>query len=127
MQNLEKIIHKLSSEKEEAHQRMVNSFKNMKPFNGDVDRIPSLPITDEQTFKEIIIPNLIRCGAIPKDKLEPGSTYIGNCRNANEAVWDGKRFTYMRTKFGFTYPEKINHFEEDDGSDLFVPIQKVPH
>ena len=29
----------------------------------------------------------------------------------------------MRTKFGYTYPEDINHFEDDNGYDLFIPIK----
>jgi hypothetical protein len=40
-------------------------------------------------------------------------------------VWDGEKFTYQRYKFGFTFPEKINHFQDDDGYDLFVPIKKI--
>lgn len=29
----------------------------------------------------------------------------------------------MRNKFGSTYEEYINHFEDDNGFDLFVPIK----
>lgn len=125
MADLEKIKEKLKADEDTAHDRMVHRFETMKPFNGDVNRIPDIPITDQETYKNIIIPNLIRCGAIPKNKLEIGKTYIGDCRNATKAEWTGKEFKYMRTKFGFTYPETINHFEDDDGYDLFVPIQKI--
>lgn len=109
--------------KEERYNNMLESIKNMKPFE-DEDSIPSVPIASKEDYENIIVPNFIRCGAIPKDKLEVGATYIGSCRNASEAVWDGEKFTYMRTKFGFVYPETINHFQDDDGSDLFVPIKK---
>ena len=32
-------------------------------------------------------------------------------------------FVYERYKFGDTFDEEINHFEDDDGYDLFVPIK----
>lgn len=66
--------------------------------------------------KEHIIP-------INKSELETGKEYSGECRNANKAVWDGKKFTYMRHKFGTEYPEHINHYEDDDGYDVFIPIK----
>lgn len=98
-------------------------FESFGPIK-DVDDIPDIPIVPEDIYKEVIIPNLIRMGAIPKEKLIPGKTYIGGCRNATEAIWDGEKFTYQRTKFGYTYPETINHFQDDDGYDLFVPIKE---
>jgi hypothetical protein len=30
-----------------------------------------------------------------------------------------------RWKFGTSYVDSVNHFEDDDGYDLFVPIRKV--
>lgn len=119
-----KIIQKQKEENtpEKRKQRMIDYFNNMKPFNN-IDNIPSVPITDKETYSDVIIPNLIRCGAIQKDKLIVGKTYIGNCRNASEAVWNGDFFIYKRTKFGNTYDESINHFQDDDGYDVFVPIK----
>ena len=113
---------KLKKEKEERHNTVLNHWKERKPFR-DEDDIPPIPIVLPKDYEEIIVPNIIRCGGIPKDKLIVGKTYIGDCRNAREAVWDGEKFTYMRTKFGSTYPETINHFQEDDGYDLFVPLK----
>ena len=98
-------------------------LQNMEPFNGDVEKIPSIPICSEKEYEEIVIPNFIRCGAIPKKDLIAGRTYIGECRNASEAVWNGEVFIYQRHKFHLVYPEEINHFEDDDGSDLFIPIK----
>ena len=98
-------------------------LQEMEPFDGDVEKIPSIPICGEKEYQEIVIPNLIRCGAIPKKDLIVGRTYIGECRNASEAVWNGEVFIYQRHKFHLVYPEKINHFEDDDGNDLFVPIK----
>ena len=113
---------KLKKEKEERYNTVLNHWKERKPFR-DEDDIPPIPIVLPKDYEEIIVPNIIRCGGIPKDKLIVGKTYIGDCRNAREADWDGEKFTYMRTKFGSTYPETINHFQDDDGYDLFVPLK----
>ena len=113
---------KLKKEKEERYNTVLNHWKERKPFR-DEDDIPPIPIVLPKDYEEIIVPNIIRCGGIPKDKLIVGKTYIGDCRNAREAVWDSEKFTYMRTKFGSTYPETINHFQDDDGYDLFVPLK----
>lgn len=113
---------KIKKEKEERYNTVLNHWKERKPFR-DEDDIPPIPIVLPKDYEEIIVPNIIRCGGIPKDKLIVGKTYIGDCRNAREAVWDGEKFTYMRTKFGSTYPETINHFQDDDGYDLFVPLK----
>ena len=108
--------------RENRYSRVIDAIKNMKPFKS-VDNIPSVPITSEEDYQNIVIPNFIRCGAIPKKDLVIGHTYIGSCRNADEAVWLGEVFRYKRTKFGYTYDEDINHFEDDDGYDVFVPIK----
>lgn len=62
-----------------------------------------------------------RC--IPKKDLVHGTEYKGHCRNASKAVWnvDKQKFTYIRIKFGSAFLEDINHPEDDNGFDLFVP------
>lgn len=69
---------------------------------------------------------LIERGAIPKDKLKNKTKYYGSCRNANYAIWnaESQKFCYERWKFGIVSVDYINHFEDDDGSDLFVPIKE---
>ena len=62
---------------------------------------------------------------IPKSELIINKKYNGNCRNASEAVWNGEKFIYKRHKFGTDYIEKINHYEDDDGYDVFVPIEEI--
>ena len=91
----------------------------------DEDGVPFIQIPQcENKEEELFVQEeLIKHGAIPLDKLEVGKTYIGHCRNANEAVWMGDHFVYQRYKFGFTFPEKINHFQNDNGYDLFLPIR----
>lgn len=98
-------------------------FNNLTVFNSEYD-VPDIPMDlDKETYENVIVKNLVRCGAIPKDKLEIGKTYIGACRNSNEATWTGVEFEYKRYKFGSYYTDTINHFEDDDGYDLFVPIK----
>ena len=108
---IQEVKDKLKKEKEERYNTVLNYWKERKPFR-DEDDIPPIPIVLPKDY-----------GGIPKDKLIVDKTYIGGCRNATEAVWDGEKFTYMRTKFGSTYPETINHFQDDDGYDLFVPLK----
>jgi hypothetical protein len=83
----------------------------------------SVPCCQNKNEEKFVQDTLIAHGAIPLDQLEVGKTYIGECRNAGEAVWLGDKFEYQRYKFGFTFPEKINHFQNDDGYDVFVPIK----
>ena len=94
------------------------------PFT-EAYEVPPLPIVDKKEWREFYVPILIERGAIPKDKLVVGKRYYGSCRNASVAVWLGDVFEYQRYKFGLTFPEKINHFEDDDGYDLFVPIREL--
>lgn len=101
---------------------ILEFFTKLSPFKTE-DDIPSLPKTSLNVWKESIVPNLIRCGAIPKSELVIGHTYIGSCRNSNEAKWNGEDFEYTRYKFGTSFIDHINHFEDDDGYDLFVPLK----
>lgn len=118
----ELLIQKIKKEKEERVNRIIEWLQNMKPFT--VDFIPEPPVLDKELYQQYVVPNFIRCGAIPKDKLVIGVTYVGHCRNAHEAIWTGNYFVYQREKFGVTYQEKIKHFMDDDynGTDVFVPI-----
>lgn len=62
---------------------------------------------------------------IEKKDLEDGEWYVGKCRNAHVACWHGDCFVHLRTKFGATFAEEINHPEDDDGFDCFIPIRKL--
>ena len=106
--------------------KIKEAFERMNPFKRDRDGdfiVPKLPILPKDDYESIVIPNLIRCGAIPKSALEVGHIYEGSCRNSSTATWDGEKFVYTRTKFGASFEERINHFEDDDKSDLFIPIK----
>lgn len=64
---------------------------------------------------------------IPKSELIVGKEYPGHCRNASRATWDGEKFHYTRIKFGDTFDETINHYEDDneEGIDVFVPVKEI--
>lgn len=111
---------------EESKKYYKEIFEKMEPFkkyDGEYIVKP-IPICYDETFyQEVIIPNIIRCGGIPKKDLILNKTYIGDCRNANEAIWNGSYFMYFRNKFGHVYIEKIKHFEDDRIHDVFIPIE----
>lgn len=102
----------------------IKRFKELKPFKC-ADDIPDIPIVSERVYKDVVVPNLIRCGAIPKKDLVVGATYEGDTRNTDRAKWDGEKFVYTRYKWGFPYEDECNHFEDDDGYALFVPIKMI--
>jgi hypothetical protein len=60
-------------------------------------------------------------------KAENYAWYVGDCRNAVVAQWiaDKNHFIYIRHKFGNAFVEEINHFEDDNGYDIFYPARKV--
>ena len=90
------------------------------------DRVRSLPLgIPAEVWKALICPALERKGAIPKRALIVGRWYKGECRNADKALWLGERFEYDRYKFGSWFKEKINHYEDDDGYDLFIPLTLI--
>lgn len=114
MEDLERI-------KQERYEQVKNFLLEMKPFTDWVPTVPKMQTPEDH--EEYVVKNYIRCGAIPKKDLIIGKTYLGDCRNASEATWNGNVFVYKRNKFGFVYEEEINHFEDDDGYDLFVPLK----
>ena len=96
-----------------------------KPFQS-VEDIPDLPMAETaEEWRDFFVPILIQRGAIPKKDLVVGGVYEGSCRNTNRAIWDGKNFVYFRSKFAYRFIDTVNHFEDDNGFDLFVPIKLI--
>lgn len=110
-------------EKAERQQRVREYWMNLPKLNNPED-VPTLPRVDEQEWREFYVPKLIAAGAIPKKDLIHGQIYIGEHRNTTIARWnaDTNKFEHMRYKFGWRKDE-CNHFEDDDGFALFVPIR----
>lgn len=91
------------------------------------DDIPEIPKFKTPEEHKKFCQKLIENGAIPKNKLKDKAKYYGACRNTSYAIWneDTQEFSYERNKFGIPYTDCINHFEDDDGYDLFVPIKEA--
>lgn len=91
----------------------------------DADDVPDVPVVARQDYVDVIIPNIIRCGGIPKSELRPHTVYIGGCRNSSEAEWTGTEFMYCRHKWGTEYIDDVQHFEDgaDNEYDVFIPIK----
>lgn len=122
-ERINEIRQKLIEERNNRTQKIIEWFVDMKPFES-TDDIPEVPIVEPEIYQSAIIPNLIRCGAIPKKDLKVGAIYLGYCRNSSKAKWTGTEFVYDRYKFGTWYEDSVNHFEDDDGYDVFVPIKE---
>lgn len=104
-------------------QKIIEWWKDMKPFKDEFD-IPQLPKVNDKQWKEFFIPKIIELGGIAKKDLIDGATYRGKTRNATIAMWDEKKanFIHYRTDF-VRYRDVVNHFEDDNGFALFVPIK----
>jgi hypothetical protein len=122
MKTLEEIKEMIKIDKEYQERKIKEHWENLPKFITDTD-VPHIPIP----ITPFHIEKLINAGAIAKKDLKDGVKYIGKCRNAHEAVWyaDKNVFTYKRHKFGYVFDEDINHFEDDNGYDLFVPIKEI--
>lgn len=108
--------------RDELYAKCIETLENMTSLSPEHIHVPIM--RNKEDYEKYVVKNFIRCGAIPKKDLVIGKTYIGSCRNAGEAVWLGEQFEYDRYKFGCTFKEKINHFEDDNGYDLFVPLHE---
>ena len=104
-------------------EEIKKQWENLKKFENP-EHVPPLPIAEETEWKEFFVPKLIEAGAIPKKDLIDGQIYIGDHRNTRVAKWNqaSNKFNYMRYKFGWRQ-DSCNHFEDDDGFALFVPIR----
>jgi hypothetical protein len=87
--------------------------------HGGVDLPPKY--TKEQFDKAVA------AGMLLKKDLIDGGYYLGWCRNAIVAKWIGVPgcFVHWRTVFNDTFTEEINHPEDDDGSDIFMPLKQI--
>jgi hypothetical protein len=97
---------------------------------------PEIEQFDENSIYRIKLPQpipyamyneLYRKGIIPKKDLKKNTYYRGKCRNAKVALWNGFEFVHMRYKFGSFLLDSVNHLEDDDGFDLFVPLREEPN
>ena len=64
---------------------------------------------------------------IPLAEMETGVYYAGDCRNATHAYWNGLRFIHLRTKWGDTFLEGIEHPENEQRYDVFLVDRPADH
>lgn len=123
-QILEEHIDEYNKRELERKARVMEYWNNLKHFNNPND-IPNIPICDKEEYNEFYLPKLINAGAIRKMDLFHGQIYIGKHRRCTVARWneDDQKFEYWRNKFGHWFIDTCNHFEDDDGFALFVPIK----
>lgn len=109
-----------AAHKEAEEQKQREWWMTLKPFASETD-VPHLP-----KMTEFFINRLIALGAIPKKDLEDGVWYYGNYRNTVYGKWNSKtsKFDHYRYKFGYR-EDDCNHFEDDNGYALFVPLRKA--
>lgn len=64
---------------------------------------------------------------IKREYLIHGQYYLGVCRNASVARWNqnNNKFYYTRTKWGTSFTETIHCPDDDDGYDLFYPLEII--
>ena len=127
-ENIEAIKLKFEAAKlkarEERERQIKEYWENDLPKFNEPHDVPQLPNVDEKEWREFYVPKLIKAGAIPKKDLIDGQIYIGDHRNTTIARWNAEtnKFDHMRYKFGW-WKAECNHFEDDDGFALFVPIR----
>ena len=119
-----KIQAKLVQYDNERRQKQLDAWNNLKPFNYTYD-VPQIPIVPKEEYQEFYVPRLIDAGAIPKKDLIDKQVYIGGHRRCHVARWNknDNKFEYWRNKFGTWFIDTCNHFQDDDGFALFVPIK----
>ena len=120
---MEKSKEELKIVKEERQKRIKEFWKNELPKFINPEDVPELPHTTKEEWLEFYVPKMVEAGAIPKKNLVIDQYYVGEHRKATVAKWTGKEFVYRRTKFNSTFDDYCNHFEDDDGYALFVPIR----
>lgn len=109
---------------------LLENIKNIN-FNTKV-YFPKIEFFDEINIFNIKLPKpipfdlfneLYNKGIIAKKDLEKNKYYFGKCRQTNVALWNGFEFVYIRTKFNEKFIDTINHIEDDNGYDLFIPLK----
>ena len=113
----------------EGIQKMRSYFERHKgnPFAGISSHLFDIGLSLDvpKPMTPEILQRYYDAGVIQKKDLKFGEYYWGRSRNASLAMWDGSHFVYIRIKFSNVFLEKINHIEDDDGYDLFVPIKQL--
>jgi hypothetical protein len=117
---------KLEVERLRREAAVRNYWNNLPTFDKPED-VPEIPRVDRAEYETFYLPRLIKAGAIPKKDLVDGAFYLGDHRRGRIGRWNAEKnqFEYWRHKFSAVFIDTCNHFEDDDGFALFVPIKEV--
>ena len=93
------------------------------------DKLRELELPYSPPRTDIPYGKYYEAGVIRKKDLIDGRYYQGTCRNSDVAKWSEKDncFTYKRYKFSSVFDETINHLEDDNGYDLFLPYNLLEY
>ena len=109
----------------EREAQKLEAWNNLKHFETPED-VPDIPVVkDPEEYRVFYIKRLVNAGAIPKKDMVDNQVYIGKHRRCTVARWNKlkNKFEYWRYKFGMWFIDDCNHFEDDNGYALFVPIK----
>jgi hypothetical protein len=107
--------------KKEEEREEKQRWENLKPVDIQDGNVPELP----RNLTQYHIDRLLDCGVIRKKDLKDGLWYYGDYRNAKLGQWDirKEKFRHLRYKWGHFQWDECNHFQDDNGFALFVPIR----
>ena len=120
----EEYVAKDTEAQKERARKEIEAWLHLKPFK-DIWDVPHIPQVTMELYKTFYVPRLIEAGGIPKKDLLDGRVYIGRHRRCVAGKWNEsiQKFLYNREKWGGTITDDCNHFEDDNGFALFVPIR----
>lgn len=122
--NKDELLNQLKQNKKTKKLELRKIWDSLPIFETEND-IPELPITTQKEWDEYYVPKLIESGAIPKKELIHGQFYLGSHPKTKIARWNKitNKFEFWDNKEP-KFIKECNHFEDDDGHILFVPIKK---
>jgi hypothetical protein len=122
--NKDELLKQIKETKKNRNIELRKVWDSLITFENEND-VPELPITTQKEWDEYYVAKLFELGAIPKKELIHGDFYLGSHPKIKIARWNK-----MTNKFEFwddkepNLLKECNHFEDDDGYILFVPIKK---
>lgn len=96
---------------------------------GECNKNSAMPCGCDPGAKHVCAQHTLKAlptSYLKKEHLVKGNYYVGFCRNARIARWDGEKFLHWREKFGRIFVEEIRHPEDEAYFDVFQPVSHCP-
>lgn len=105
---------------------LFEKLNKIKKFERAEDVIDLPKYDNIDDWRNEVVPELIKRGAIPKSELEDGVWYYGDFRNSYYGKWDAESetFGHWRNKFGWRW-DTCKHFEDEIYFACFTPLRKA--